>query len=108
MLTMDSFSFKGRKALVRVDLNVPQDANGHVTDDTRARAVLPTIRKILKDGGKVILMSHLGRPKGGPDPKFSMKVTADHLATLVSVMAEGIVSLEAAAGSSARRVVPSS
>ena len=63
MLTMNTFDFAGKKALVRVDLNVPQDANGNVTDDTRARAIVPTVNKILADGGSAILMSHLGRPK---------------------------------------------
>lgn len=83
MLSMDTFSFTGRKALVRVDLNVPQDANGHVTDDTRARAILPTVHKILGDGGCAILMSHLGRPKGKANPAMSLKPVAAHLGTLL-------------------------
>src|SRR5690606_23090151 len=74
----------GKKALVRVDFNVPQDDSGQITDDTRIRAALPTINYLLEHGAAVILMSHLGRPKGGPDPKYSMKVTADHLATLIN------------------------
>ena len=82
MLTMDTFSFKGRKALVRVDLNVPL-ADGRVTDDTRARAIVPTVNKILADGGSAILMSHLGRPKGKVVPELSLKPVADHLATLL-------------------------
>ena len=61
---MDSFDFKGRKALVRVDLNVPLDAQFNVTDDNRTKAIVPTVKKVLKEGGSVILMSHLGRPKG--------------------------------------------
>ena len=83
MLTMNTFDFAGKKALVRVDLNVPQDASGHVTDDTRARAILPTVNKILKDGGSAILMSHLGRPKGKANPSMSLKPIAEHLSGLL-------------------------
>lgn len=83
MQTMDNFNFKGRKALVRVDLNVPLDASLNVTDDTRARAILPTVRKILGDGGSVILMSHLGRPKGKVNPAMSLEPVAKHLAGLL-------------------------
>lgn len=83
MLTMDTFSFSGKKALVRVDLNVPQDANGHITDDSRARAIIPTVKKILADGGSAILMSHLGRPKGKVNPAMSLKPVADHLSNLL-------------------------
>jgi phosphoglycerate kinase len=81
---MESYSFTGKKALVRVDLNVPQDANGNVTDDTRARAILPTVNKILKDGGSAILMSHLGRPKGKVVPGMSLKPVAEHLSALLA------------------------
>lgn len=70
---VDNLSFKGKKALIRVDFNVPLDEHFHVTDDTRIQAALPTINKILADGGSVILMSHLGRPKSGPEDKFSLK-----------------------------------
>jgi phosphoglycerate kinase len=73
MTTLDQFDFAGKKALVRVDFNVPLDSQYHITDDTRIRATVPTIQKILKDGGSAILMSHLGRPKGGPEEKFSLK-----------------------------------
>jgi phosphoglycerate kinase len=83
MLTMDSFDFSGKKALVRVDLNVPQDANGKVTDDSRARAIVPTVEKILSDGGSAILMSHLGRPKGKMNPAMSLKPVAEHLGGLL-------------------------
>ncbi|MDF2159045.1 phosphoglycerate kinase [Algoriphagus sp. CAU 1675] len=70
---VDSLSFEGKKALIRVDFNVPLDESLNVTDDTRIQAALPTINKILKDGGSAILMSHLGRPKTGPEDKFSLK-----------------------------------
>ncbi len=83
MLNMDTTSFAGKKALVRVDLNVPQDANGKVTDDSRARAIVRTVNKILSDGGSAILMSHLGRPKGKVNPAMSLKPVAEHLATLL-------------------------
>ncbi|MCB9165673.1 MAG: phosphoglycerate kinase [Flavobacteriales bacterium] len=85
MQTMNTYSFAGRKALVRVDLNVPQDANGNVTDDTRARAIVPTVQKILMDGGSAILMSHLGRPKGKVNPAMSLKPVAEHLSGLLGV-----------------------
>ncbi len=70
---VDNLSFAGKKALIRVDFNVPLDDKGNVTDDTRIQAAIPTIEKILKDGGSAILMSHLGRPKGGEDDKYSLK-----------------------------------
>ncbi|TDQ15003.1 phosphoglycerate kinase [Algoriphagus boseongensis] len=70
---VDSLNFAGKKALIRVDFNVPLDENLQVTDDTRIQAAVPTIKKILKDGGSAILMSHLGRPKGGPEDKYSLK-----------------------------------
>jgi phosphoglycerate kinase len=70
---VDSLNFSGKKALIRVDFNVPLNDDFSVSDDTRIQAAVPTIQKILKDGGAVILMSHLGRPKGGPEDKFSLK-----------------------------------
>jgi phosphoglycerate kinase len=76
-------AWEGKKALVRVDFNVPLSDDGRITDDTRIRAALPTIRYLLDEGAAVILMSHLGRPKAGPDPRYSMKVTADQLAMLI-------------------------
>ncbi len=81
--TVKDIDWQGKTALVRVDFNVPLD-NGRITDDARIQAALPTIQYLLDNGAAVVLMSHLGRPKGGPDPKFSMKVTADHLATLIN------------------------
>lgn len=73
MKTVDDCNFKDKKALIRVDFNVPLDKAFKITDDKRIRAALPTINKILKDGGSVVLMSHLGRPKGGPEDKYSLK-----------------------------------
>lgn len=75
MKTVDDINFKGRKALIRVDFNVPLDKAYQVTDDNRIRATIPTLKKILDDGGSCILMSHLGRPKEGPEEKYSLKHT---------------------------------
>jgi phosphoglycerate kinase len=75
MKTINDINFKGKKALVRVDFNVPLDKNFNVTDDNRIRATVPTLKKILQDGGSCILMSHLGRPKEGPEEKYSLKHT---------------------------------
>ena len=75
MKTIDDINFKGKRALIRVDFNVPLDKLYNVTDDNRIRATIPTLKKILSDGGSCILMSHLGRPKEGPEEKFSLKHT---------------------------------
>jgi len=83
MSKFSEHNFKNEKALVRVDFNVPLDENFHITDDTRMRAAIPTIKKILSEGGSVILMSHLGRPKGGPEDKFSLKHLLQHLKELL-------------------------
>ena len=72
MFAIDNYDFKGKRAIIRVDFNVPLNEKGEVTDDTRIRAAIPTIKKVLEKGGSVILMSHLGRPKKNPDPKFSL------------------------------------
>ncbi len=88
MKTVDQINFLGKKALVRVDFNVPLDKDYHITDDNRMTAALPTINKILKDGGEVILMSHLGRPKGGPEEKFSLKHLIPHLSDLLGQQVE--------------------
>jgi len=75
MKTISDLNFKGKKALIRVDFNVPLDKSFKVTDDNRIRATIPTLKKILEDGGSCILMSHLGRPKEGPEEKYSLKHT---------------------------------
>ena len=71
-MTIDQFNFNGKKAIVRVDFNVPLDENGNITDDTRIRGALPTLKKILNDGGALIIMSHMGKPKGKVNAKFSL------------------------------------
>lgn len=71
-MTIDQFNFAGKKAIVRVDFNVPLDENGHVTDETRIRGALPTLKKVLADGGAVIMMSHMGKPKGKVNEKLSL------------------------------------
>ena len=73
MQTIDNFNFAGKKAFVRVDFNVPVDENFAITDDTRIRAAMPTLKKILNDGGSLIIASHMGRPKKNPDEKYSLK-----------------------------------
>jgi phosphoglycerate kinase len=73
MKTIDSINFSGKRALIRVDFNVPLDEKFAVTDETRIKAAIPTLKKIMKDGGSIVLMSHLGRPKGGPENKFSLQ-----------------------------------
>jgi phosphoglycerate kinase len=83
MSKFSEHNFKDQKALVRVDFNVPLDEHFNITDDTRMRAAIPTIQKILNDGGSVILMSHLGRPKSGPEDKFSLKHLVPHLQELL-------------------------
>ncbi|MGZ3763022.1 MAG: phosphoglycerate kinase [Mucilaginibacter sp.] len=88
MKTVDQINFLGKKALIRVDFNVPLDKDFNITDDNRMTAALPTINKILKDGGEVILMSHLGRPKGGPEDKYSLKHLIPHLSDLLGQQVE--------------------
>lgn len=85
MSKFQDFNFSGKKALIRVDFNVPLDENFNITDDTRIKATVPTIKKILKDGGSVILMSHLGRPKEGPSEKYSLKHLVNHVGELLGV-----------------------
>lgn len=83
MKTVEHFNFSGKKALIRVDFNVPLNESFTITDDTRMRAAVPTIKKILNDGGACILMSHLGRPKEGPSEKYSLKHLVAHLSQLL-------------------------
>ena len=85
MNTIDNYNFSGKRALIRVDFNVPLDAEFNITDDSRITAALPTIHKIIKDGGSVILMSHLGRPKEGPTDKYSLKHIVSHLSKLLGI-----------------------
>jgi phosphoglycerate kinase len=83
MKTVDSINFKNQRALIRVDFNVPLDKETfEITDDSRMRATLPTLKKILNDGGSCVLMSHLGRPKDGPEDKYSLKHIVNHLKDL--------------------------
>ena len=84
-MTIDQFNFAGKKAIVRVDFNVPLDENGKVTDDTRIRGALPTLKKILADGGALIIMSHMGKPKGKVNAKFSLSQIVDDVAAALGV-----------------------
>lgn len=84
-MTLDQFNFAGKKAFVRVDFNVPLNDNFEITDDTRIRAALPTLKKILADGGRLIIASHMGRPKKNPDPKYSLKHILAHVSECLGV-----------------------
>ena len=84
-MTLDQFNFAGQKAFVRVDFNVPLNENFEITDDTRIRAALPTLKKILADGGRLIIASHMGRPKKNPDPKYSLKHILSHVSECLGV-----------------------
>ncbi|MCX6236472.1 MAG: phosphoglycerate kinase [Bacteroidia bacterium] len=83
MQTIENYDFSGKKALIRVDFNVPLDENFVITDDTRMTAALPTIKKVIENGGAAIIMSHLGRPKKGPEDKFSMRHLVPHLSEIL-------------------------
>ena len=83
MVNIDKVNFSGKRVIVRVDFNVPLDDNFNITDDTRMRAAMPTLQKVLKDNGMLIIMSHLGRPKKNPDPKYSVKPLIKHLEELI-------------------------
>ncbi len=97
MSKFSAYNFKGQKALVRVDFNVPLNDQCEITDDSRMKATIPTINKILNDGGSVILMSHLGRPKEGPSDEYSLKHLVHHLSELLNQSAVG--SQQSAVGS---------
>ena len=100
-MTIDTCNFTGLKAIVRVDFNVPLDENGHVTDDTRIRGALPTLKKILADGGALIIMSHMGKPKGKVNAKFSLSQIVEpvsaHLGVAVKFAPDCAKAAEAAA-----------
>jgi phosphoglycerate kinase len=83
MQTIENYDFSGKKALIRVDFNVPLDEQFKITDDTRMTAALPTIKQVIENGGAAIIMSHLGRPKKGPEAKFSMSHLVPHLSELL-------------------------
>jgi len=87
-MTIDNFNFAGKKAIVRVDFNVPLDENGKITDDTRIRGALPTLKKILNDGGALIIMSHMGKPKGKVNPKMSLAQIKDAVAKALGAEVE--------------------
>ena len=82
MNTINRVSLKGKRVLIRVDFNVPLDGNLNITNDSRMVAALPTIKKVVSDGGMAIIISHLGRPKNGFEEKFSLKHTVNHLSNL--------------------------
>ena len=85
MISISEFNFSGKKAIVRVDFNVPLDENGNITDDTRIRGALPTLKKILNDGGALIMMSHMGKPKGKVNPKLSLKQIVEAVSAQLGV-----------------------
>ena len=85
MMTIDKFNFAGKKAIVRVDFNVPLDENGKITDDTRIRGALPTLKKVLADGGSLIIMSHMGKPKGKVNAKYSLSQIVDAVSEKLGV-----------------------
>ena len=102
MKTIDNFNFAGKKALIRVDFNVPLDENFKVTDNTRIEAAKPTIEKILKDGGTVVLMSHLGRPKGERNDKYSLR----HIVGEVEkVLGKKVIFVDECVGAKAEKAV---
>jgi phosphoglycerate kinase len=98
--------WQGKRALVRVDFNVPQDEQGNITDDARIQAALPTINYLRERGASVVLMSHLGRPKGGPDPKYSMKLVAEHLSSLLNTDVQFVEEVVGSAAEAAAQALP--
>ncbi len=85
MMTIDKFNFAGKKAIVRVDFNVPLNEEGKITDDTRIRGALPTLKKVLADGGALIIMSHMGKPKGKVNAKYSLSQIVDAVSAALGV-----------------------
>ena len=100
-MTIDTCNFSGKKVIVRVDFNVPLDENGKITDDTRIRGALPTLKKVLSDGGSLIIMSHMGKPKGKVNPKFSLgqitEAVGEHLGVKVQFAPDCAKAADAAA-----------
>ena len=86
MMTIDKFNFAGKKAIVRVDFNVPLNEEGKITDDTRIRGALPTLKKILADGGALIIMSHMGKPKGKVNAKYSLSQIVDAVSAALGTL----------------------
>ena len=98
-MTIDTCDFKGKKVIVRVDFNVPLDENGNVTDDTRIKGAMPTLKKVLAEGGSLIVMSHMGKPKGKVNAKMSLsqivkQVKFSCLKTSVSILKKKVSLLE--------------
>ena len=84
-MNIDQFNFAGKKAIVRVDFNVPLDENGNVTDDTRIRGALPTLKKVISDGGALIMMSHMGKPKGKVKKELSLSQIVKNVSEALGV-----------------------
>ena len=103
-MKIDQFNFAGKKAIVRVDFNVPLDENGNVTDDTRIRGALPTLKKVLADGGALIMMSHMGKPKGKVKPELSLGQIVKNVSAALGVE----VKFAPDCGTPARLLLPSS
>jgi phosphoglycerate kinase len=108
MSKFSDYNFKGQKALIRVDFNVPLNDKFEITDDTRMKAAVPTIKKVINDGGSVILMSHFGRPKDGPADKYSLKHLFDHLRKLLDGIPVSFASdcIGSEAGEAAKKLKP--
>ena len=103
-MNVSDLDVKGKRVIARVDFNVPLDAEGNITDDKRIKGALPTIQYIIENGGKLILVSHLGRPKNGFEAKFSMKPAAEHLSKLLGkevVLAADVIGEDAKAKAAA-------
>jgi len=108
MSKFSDYNFKGQKALIRVDFNVPLNDKFEITDDTRMKAAIPTIKKVINDGGSVILMSHFGRPKDGPNDKYSLKHLIEHLKKLLNGIPVSFVNdcIGKEAGEAAKKLKP--